>query len=127
MFYPLCSIVREGLPTASVCVYHRRRCRVVSDMGWKIGLEKDIGLQVRGGGVSPKKIGQGGVSDHPGGLLIKAFIWPEETISRPQGLKLVGDNGLKSRADQSPGSMTFRQAADKQVHIVDAVLAIGLR
>ena len=50
--YPLSSIGREGLPAASIGVYHRGHRRVVSDMRWQIGLQKDIGLQVRSGCVS---------------------------------------------------------------------------
>jgi hypothetical protein len=36
--YPLSPIGREGLPAASISVYHRRHRRVGSNMRWQIGL-----------------------------------------------------------------------------------------
>ena len=58
----------------STPIYYRGRRRVMPDMRRNIGLDKDVGLQVRGGGVSLEKFSQGGIGDHPGGCLIKAFI-----------------------------------------------------
>ncbi len=81
--YPLSPIGREDLPAASIGVYHRGHRRVMSDMRWQIGLQKDVGLQVRSGRVSLDQGGQGRVGDHRGGRLVKAFIEPEETIACP--------------------------------------------
>ena len=71
----------ESSLAVSMGVYYRRLRRAVSDMRWQIGLQKDISLQVRSGGVSFNQGGQSGIGDHRGGCLVKPFIQPEETIA----------------------------------------------
>ena len=103
-------------------VDHSSLGRVWPYMRRKSRLNEDICLQTRRGGISLNNIRQPGTSDHGSRLRIKYLILPKEAIPCPESLKLVCDNRLECRADDRAGGMFLRQAAHKQVNIVDTAV-----
>src|SRR5439155_26881324 len=58
-------------------------------------------------------------------LAARKLVLIPEAVAVAQALKLIGDDGVKERADACAGDVIFGQAANPEVDVVNGAVKVG--